>query len=270
MKTFAKKHGFKLLALVATVAVVWGWQDLAWWDRSRSFVYGYGSEEKPKPVVNFGWGGWGGGGWGWVPIVQTPTNPQVELLETWWPATWSNNTGSSNTGSTTPETPRWDAYTFAKENGITSMPTYETARMDNMIVRAEVAKIVVQFYKNVLKKDVARIDQCNPANFKDYDGMDTETRWFVRDVCSIGVMGWKNNKATTIEYFKPYNYITRAEVATVLSRMIYNTESTDVSDTWYLVHMNVLVKDGILPNTSGPMVNESRGNVFQMIMKASK
>jgi hypothetical protein len=250
MKKFLHKYALKIAWLFMMIALVWGWSNVIGLQRSKNIVFWYG----------WGWGSfWWGGGW-YVPFTT------VWLLDTGWPA----STGTVSTGTETPKTPRWDAYTFAKDHGISTMPSYEKARLNDGISRGEAAKVVTQYYKNILKKTITRTDICNPKNYKDYDKMDTETAWYVRDVCSIWIMGWKNNKSSTIEYFKSNSGISRAEIAAILSRMIYNTASANQWEQRYTAHIKVLNDNGILPNDKSPESNEVRWDVFEMLQRTSK
>ena len=210
-------------------------------------------------VVAWGGFGWGQGGWGgW----SAPTPPQ--LLETWAPSTGTNNTWNTNTWEAAPQ----DPYTFAKENGITTVEL-EDARLDAQIIRGEVAKMISRFYTNVLKKTIVHIDACKPENYSDYDTTDEETRWYIYDACSVGLMGWKNDKSVILDAFRPSAFITKAEFAAILSRMLYNTQSDNNSETWFQPHVDALLENGIIQSFSSPNTFEIRWNVLDMILKAS-
>lgn len=235
---------------------------------SHPFSIGYNCDDnnennQSSVAVNIvaAWGGfgWGQGGWGggW----SAPTPPK--LLDTWAPNTWSTNTGTVNTG-TVPQ----DPFTFAKDNGITTVELKD-ARLEAQIIRWEVAKMVSRFYQNVLKKTITHIDACNPSNYSDYATTDEETRWYIYDACSIGLMGWKNDKKTILDSFRPSDFITKAEFAAILSRMLYNTQSDNNSETWFQPHVDALLQNGIIQSFTSPNAFEIRWNVFDMLLKAS-
>jgi len=46
-----------------------------------------------------------------------------------------------------------DAYVWARENGITTMPSIQEARLKDGITRAELAKMMVVFMSEVLEKE---------------------------------------------------------------------------------------------------------------------
>lgn len=210
-------------------------------------------------VVAWGGFGWWQGGWGgW----SAPTVPQ--LLETWAPNTGNNNTWSTNTWEAAPQ----DPYTFAKENGITTVEL-EDSRLDAQIIRWEVAKMISRFYTNVLKKTIVHIDACNPQNYSDYDTTDEETRWYIYDACSIWLMGWKNDKSVILDVFRPGAFITKAEFAAILSRMLYDTQSDNNSETWFQPHVDALLQNGIIQSFASPNTFEIRWNVLDMLLKAS-
>lgn len=195
--------------------------------------------------------------WGWFWWGAGSPPPPV-LLDTWWPSTWSTNTGTVDT---------WDALTFAQQNDISTVDS-EDARLTDKIIRGEVAKILSTFYKNVLKKTITHIDECNPSNYSDYATTDEETRWYIYDVCSVGLMGWKNDKKSILDAFRPSAFITKAEFATVLSRMLYNTVSDNNGETWFEPHFAALIANGIISEAGNANDYEIRGNVFDMLLKA--
>lgn len=209
-------------------------------------------------IQQWGWFGWGqwGGGWGGS---TTPTT--VSTGSTWWTLL--------ETGAPKEVDHTCDAYDFAKENDITKILKCEDARLTDNILRAEVAKMVSKFYKNVLKKDIVHLDVCNPSNYKDNASMDTETRWFVYDVCSLGLMWWQNDKSHILDAFRPMDKITVAEFSTILSRMLYHTISTTTTDEWYLDHFTALKDHGIMDIFPDPFAFEVRWNVLNMLLKAS-
>ncbi len=149
------------------------------------------------------------------------------------------------------------------------MPTYDEARLQAKIVRGEVAKMISKFYQNVLKKEIAHIDACNPSNYSDFATTDEETRGYIYDACSVGLMGWKNDKKAILDAFRPLDFITKAEFSAILSRMLYDTVSDDTSEEWYAPHFAALKEHGILDDVSNPNENEIRGNVLAMLLKAS-
>ena len=73
----------------------------------------------------------------------------------------------------------------------------------------------------------------------------------------------KNNK------FRPNDYVTRAEFATALSRMIYDDVSDGLNEKYYVPHMAKLYNEWIITNTN-PNIKELRGYVMLMLMRSAK
>ncbi len=83
-------------------------------------------------------------------------------------------------------------------------------------------------------------------------------------------MGRASDGKTTNPSFNPKTTITRAQFATVLSRLLYgNKYNSSDSSTWADKHLQALNKAGIITNISTPSMNEIRGYVMLMLMRSS-
>ena len=74
-------------------------------------------------------------------------------------------------------------------------------------------------------------------------------------------MGMKKDGASKKDNFNPNDHLTRAEFATVFSRLIYgdtNNVPLNSSSVRYSKHMQALKRDGIMTNISQPYVFETR------------
>jgi hypothetical protein len=71
-------------------------------------------------------------------------------------------------------------------------------------------------------------------------------------------MGWKNDKQVILDMFRPSDFITKAEFAAILSRMIYNTISDNNGETWFVPHIEALIKNDIIPSLPNPNEFETR------------
>lgn len=71
--------------------------------------------------------------------------------------------------------------------------------------------------------------------------------------------------------FRPNDTVTRAEFATVLSRLLYNTEEWKYKSTWkyYEPHIARLYKEWIISKTD-PEMKEKRWYVMLMLMRSAK
>ena len=79
-------------------------------------------------------------------------------------------------------------------------------------------------------------------------------------------MGVKKD-GTALENFHPYRSVTRAEFATVFSRVLYWDKYNQTGETWASWHLEALRNAGILKDTS-PTLKELRGRVMLMLMRS--
>ena len=80
-----------------------------------------------------------------------------------------------------------EAYTWAKEEGVTTQPTIQKARMLAPLTRGELAKMMVEWNRN---EEFAKIGKNNEVctTYSDYDSADTETQQYMLEACSLGLM----------------------------------------------------------------------------------
>ena len=158
-----------------------------------------------------------------------------------------------------------DAYTFAKENWITTKDTIQSAQMNGKLTRIAMAKMLSQYAINVLWKTP---DTSKTIKFKDVTSKkDADYDSGVTLAYQLWIM-WQNmpwNK------FRPNDEVTRAEFATALSRMVYNTSDWEYKATskYYIHHMEKLVKEWIITNDN-PNMKELRWYVMIMLMRSAK
>ena len=74
---------------------------------------------------------------------------------------------------------------------------------------------------------------------------------------------WQNIKSNR---FRPYDEVTRAEFATVLSRLLYNTEDWMWESCYYEPHISKLYNEWII-NKINPIIKEKRWYVMIMLMR---
>ena len=104
-----------------------------------------------------------------------------------------------------------DAYSRAKENGITTMNTIEWARMNDWLTREEMAKMISNYAVNILWKTP---DTTKPCYFLD-SNINPDLVQYVTESCQLWLM-WQ-----WVTSFRPKDSVTRAEFWTVLSRLLY-------------------------------------------------
>ncbi len=151
-----------------------------------------------------------------------------------------------------------DAYTFAKEKGITTMPSIQEADMEWKLLRSHMAKMMVNYAINVLWKT---LDTSKACNFSDMTNQSDEMKEYATKACQLWLMGLDTDK------FMPNGIVTRAQFGTVLSRMLFNTPESWTP--YYLVHLNLLKEKWIITNDN-PNLLEMRAYVMIMLMRAAQ
>lgn len=157
------------------------------------------------------------------------------------------------------------AYQFAYHYGITTKTNIKDAAMNWELTRIAMAKMLSQYAINVLwiQPDKSRNNQFADVS----DKLDTEYDDWVTLAYQLWIM-WINMPNNE---FKPYNYVTRAEFATALSRLLYHTSDWMFEKTsrYYVPHINKLAYEWILTNTD-PAMKELRWYVMLMLMRSAK
>lgn len=155
-----------------------------------------------------------------------------------------------------------NSYLYAYLRGITTMDTIEKAELERGMTRAEMAKMMVMFAQKVLGKETLKTDT---AQYKDLKGIEGDLPGYIQLAYQLQIMG-VDAKGNAIPEFNPHALVSRAEFATVLSRVMfgnkYNQEGADYSSA----HLSALKEAGILSNTD-PAIQELRGWVMLMLMR---
>ena len=158
------------------------------------------------------------------------------------------------------------AYEFAKQNWITTMPTIQQAKIDWKLTRIQMAKMLSQYAINVLwqSPDISKWvinfnDVTNKMN-KDYD-----------DGVTLAYQLWIMWQNMPNNNFRPNDEVTRAEFVTALSRLLYSTADGEYKSTakYYTHHMEKLKSEWIVTDTN-PNMKEKRWYVMIMLMRSVK
>jgi hypothetical protein len=147
------------------------------------------------------------------------------------------------------------------------MQTFELARPFDYITRAEMAKMITVYAKSFLQKrpDISKFSQCSA--FSDMREVNTELQGFILQACELGLMGYYANGVEVQPAFRPNDKITRAEVGTLLSRLLWGNTYAGDEEHWYEGHLDALREEGIMKLIEVPMMWELRGNMFIMLMR---
>ena len=158
-----------------------------------------------------------------------------------------------------------DAYKWALENGITTMKTVESARLDEPLTRAELAKMMVVYIQKVLEKDPI---VTGDVTYPDVDESLGDLYGYIKLAYQYQIM-WINADGTPIEFFNPYGIVTRWEYATVFSRVLFGDKFNKDGEDFYSKHLEALKAAWILTNTI-PTIHEMRGWVMLMMYRSSQ
>ena len=152
------------------------------------------------------------------------------------------------------------AYDYAYGIGITTQSSIDSANMYGSLIRAHMAKMMVNYATEVLGKTP---DTSATCNFTDVANQSDELKGYITEACQLGLMG------VGITAFNPNGVVTRAQFGTVLSRALYGDIYND-GDPYYVNHLNALKDAGIMTNISNPNAPEVRGYVMLMMQRADE
>lgn len=271
------------------LVILWSWETLSgntsWYFPPITWTTTTGSISTWTThtwTSNWAWAWWNI----WVPSV--PILPLPNLWTTWIvdiiPTTWTNITWVNLTWNMPLGNQWWEnqrltsifglemveAYNYAKSVWITNTSSIETARIYDPITRWEVAKMIVEYVKNVKRAQIETIQVCSPENYKDVNNSMREAR-YISDICSLYVMGRKNDGKQIIEKFRLYDALTRAEFGTILSRYLYWSKYMwDTSNNYYEKHLKALKEAKIMNKIDIPEIRELRWNIMIMLHRLSK
>lgn len=154
-----------------------------------------------------------------------------------------------------------NGYQRAKEQWITTMNTIDEARLSEPLTRAELAKMVSVFSTNILWKEIVNEES---GDFIDVDSSLWDLEEFIQQAYKFQLMWtWSEDNEW---HFYPNAYVTRAEFATVLSRMIFGDKFNQEWERWYAQHLYVLKKSKLLDNKK-PEDLETKSYVLQTLYK---
>ena len=211
-----------------------------------------------------------------VALIEATTwdTAEVATWDTAEVATWAT---AEATTWTTAEATTWataqskyneeqvKAYEWALENGITTINDIEKARLADGLTRAELAKMMSQYMTKVLWQTPTVTGE--KVNYADVNSSLGDLADFIQTAYDYKIM-WINADGTPLKEFNPSGKVTRAEYATVFSRVLYGDKYNKSEWNYYEDHLNALKEAGILTNTT-PTIQEIRGWVMLMMYRSS-
>ena len=156
------------------------------------------------------------------------------------------------------------AYNWAIKNGITTIDDVSQVKFNKKITRAELAKMMVEFMSWTLQRELIITWE---AKYKDVNTKKLwDLAWYIELAYQYQIM-WINADWAPIEDFNPDKTVTRAEFATVLSRILFGNTYNQSWKNYYEKHIDALGKANILNNTNPDLV-EARWRIMTMLYNA--
>lgn len=150
-----------------------------------------------------------------------------------------------------------DAYNWAYKYGITTQSTIEAANLNWKVTRQAFAKMVINYLENVVWiKQTA-----GTCSFPDENRITNDLKPYTKKTCAYNIM-WSNWKS-----FKPTDSVDRAQLWTVLSRVLWGDEYDSTWWKYYIYHLNALKYNGIMNNIENPQAYAKRWDVMIMLKR---
>ena len=153
------------------------------------------------------------------------------------------------------------AYNRAYQQGITTLSG--EARLKDEITRAELAKMMSVYVTKVLGKQLVLT---GVAQYPDVDLKMGDLADYIQLAYQLQIMGIHHD-GTALARFEPNKLVTRAESATVFSRVLYGAKYNQDGENFFEKHLEALKAANILKDTI-PSMTEMRGWVMLMLMRA--
>ena len=151
-----------------------------------------------------------------------------------------------------------EAYQRAYKYGITTKPSIEAAKLDNSITRQAFSKMIINYLENVVWVSQPILDSCY---FPDESRITNDLKPYTKKTCAYKIM-WSDWKP-----FKPTDPVNRAQLWTVLSRILWWDLYNNGWKWYYVYHLNALQYNGIMNNISNPTSYVKRWDVLVMLKR---
>ena len=172
----------------------------------------------------------------------------------------SKNSNKKSIIYTSQETELEESYNWAFKNQITSKKSLEEANLDWRLTRVEMAKMISNFSKTILRN---MPDTSRKCAFDDIEGIEPVLKLSVMQACQFWLM-WQNTNR-----FRPLDSVTRAEFWSILSRALF-WETYQGGEPYYEKSLQVLNKLWIIKDISDPNLEEKRGWVLMMLKRSEE
>lgn len=155
------------------------------------------------------------------------------------------------------------AYFFALRHGITTMKPISQADMYGKLKRKYASKMIVEFARNVLKKNTIVHSSCV---FDDIDAIEQDIQQFIILSCQMWIMG-QTFDGQPAQSFDPEAYLTRAQFGVMFSRLLYGSLYNGNTQNRYQNHLNALNANWIMNKIDLPQMIEIRGYIMLMMQR---
>ena len=159
-----------------------------------------------------------------------------------------------------------DAYLWACQHNITTMRTIQEARLDQPLTRAELAKIMSVY---AMKEYHLKPLITGAANYKDVNTDLGDLADYIQLAYQLQIMGI-NADGTPMQAFEPHKLVSRAEFATVLSRVIWGNKHNISGDDRYSAHLQELKKYRVITSDVPANRWELRGRALLMLHRNAR
>ena len=156
------------------------------------------------------------------------------------------------------------AYLWACWKDITTIRVISGARLDQPLTRAELAKMMSVYVTKILGKQPV---VTGTVQYADVDEKLWDLAGYIQLAYQLQIMGI-NHDGTALSHFEPHKLVTRAEFATVFSRVLYGNKYNQAGENWANGHLEALKSAWILKDTT-PMMQEIRGRVLLMLHRST-
>lgn len=154
-----------------------------------------------------------------------------------------------------------DAYLWACQHNITTIRTIQEVRLDQPLTRAELAKIMSVY---AMKEYHLKPLRAAAVNYKDVNTDLGDLADYIQLAYQLQIMGI-NADGTPMQAFEPHKLVSRAEFATVLSRVIWGNKHNISGDDRYSAHLQALKKYEIITSDVPANWWELRGRALLML-----
>lgn len=154
-----------------------------------------------------------------------------------------------------------EAYQWAYKNKITTQSSIQSAKLNWIVTRQVLSKMLVNYLENVAGVKWAQVNFCS---FTDENKITNDLKYYTKKICAYKIM-WSNNSI-----FRPTQPVSRAQLWTALSRVLWWEEYNSEGKWYYIYHLNALKHNWIMDNIKNSKVSATRWEVLIALKKMSE